>query len=349
MSQMISEVGGQDAEAVATAIPGRAIEGRSPWRLAFERLRHDRVAVGSAIVIVLIALMAVLAPLVAHLTGHGPNTQYRSIGVSPEGLPVGPGHHFLLGADELGRDILVRIFYGARISLLAGVVAASLATAAGVVIGLAAGYLGRVVDTILSRFMDAVLSLPYLVFAIALVSVVGPSLLVTIAVIAFFSFAAVGRIVRGQVLSIKEKEFVEAARALGAGDLRIMFVDILPNVLAPVIVYLTLLIPASIVFEATLSFLGLGVVPPTASWGDMLAGSLQYYQVAWWYVVFPGLALLATTLAFNLLGDSVRDAFDPRYNRLMSRRSVLTGTTPPPISDEYAVDPVVDLGQDPQP
>jgi peptide/nickel transport system permease protein len=148
--------------------------------------------------------------------------------------------------------------------------------------------------------------------------VVGPGLPVSIAVIAFFSFASVGRIVRGQVLSITQKEFIEAARSVGASDLRIMFVDILPNVLAPVIVYATLLIPASIVFEATLSFLGLGVVPPTASWGGMLSESIQYYQVAWWYVVFPGAALLITTLAFNLLGDSVRDAFDPRFTRTIA-------------------------------
>jgi len=255
--------------------------------------------------------MAICAPLVAAAVGHGPNTQYRTTGLSPEGIPVGPNHTFLLGTDELGRDVLVRIFYGARISLLAGVVASLLAVATGVVVGLIAGYFGRAVDTLLSRFMDVVLSLPYLVFAIALIAVVGPGLPVSIAVIAFFSFASVGRIVRGQVLSITQKEFIEAARSLGASDLRIMFVDILPNVLAPVIVYATLLIPASIVFEATLSFLGLGVVPPTASWGGMLSESIQYYQVAWWYVVFPGAALLITTLAFNLLGDSVRDAFDP--------------------------------------
>jgi peptide/nickel transport system permease protein len=186
-----------------------------------------------------------------------------------------------------------------------------------VVIGLAAGYFGRVVDTILARFMDAVLSLPYLIFAIALVSVVGNSdrLLVIIGVIAFFSFASVGRIVRGQVLSVKEKEFVEAAHALGSGDLRIMFVDILPNVLAQVIVYLTLLIPASIVFEATLSFLAIGIVPPTPSWGDMLSEALQYYQVAWWYLIFPGLALLATTLAFNLLGQGLQEIVDPKQRR----------------------------------
>ena len=258
------------------------------------------------------------APLVAAAVGHGPNTQYRTTGLSPEGIPVGPNHTFLLGTDELGRDVLVRIFYGARISLLAGVVASLSAVATGVVVGLVAGYFGRAVDTVLSRFMDVVLSLPYLVFAIALIAVVGPGLPVSIAVIAFFSFASVGRIVRGQVLSITQKEFIEAARSVGASDLRIMFVDILPNVLAPVIVYATLLIPASIVFEATLSFLGLGVVPPTASWGGMLSESIQYYQVAWWYVVFPGAALLITTLAFNLLGDSVRDGFDPRFTRTIA-------------------------------
>jgi ABC-type dipeptide/oligopeptide/nickel transport system permease subunit len=302
-----------DITVEAAPAGAKTIEGRSPWQLALARLRRDRVAVGSAVVIGLIVLMAICAPLVAAAVGHGPNTQYRTTGLSPEGIPVGPNHTFLLGTDELGRDVLVRIFYGARISLLAGVVASLLAVATGVVVGLIAGYFGRAVDTLLSRFMDVVLSLPYLVFAIALIAVVGPGLPVSIAVIAFFSFASVGRIVRGQVLSITQKEFIEAARSLGASDLRIMFVDILPNVLAPVIVYATLLIPASIVFEATLSFLGLGVVPPTASWGGMLSESIQYYQVAWWYVVFPGAALLITTLAFNLLGDSVRDAFDPRF------------------------------------
>jgi peptide/nickel transport system permease protein len=152
--------------------------------------------------------------------------------------------------------------------------------------------------------------LPYLILAIALISVTGPSIWISIGVIAFFSWATVGRVVRGQTLAIKEREFVEAARSLGAGGPRIMFGEILPNVVAPVIVYATLLVPAAIVFESTLSFLGLGIVPPTASWGNMLSDSLQYFEVAWWFVVFPGAALLATTLAFNLLGDSVRDAFE---------------------------------------
>ena len=159
------------------------------------------------------------------------------------------------------------------------------------------------------------LSFPFLLFAISLVSVTGPSLPVAIIAISAFSWAAVARIVRGQVLSLREREFVEAGRSLGAGDWRIMFVDVLPNVMAPIIVYTTLLIPTVIVVEATLSFLGLGVPPPTPTWGGMLNDAVNYYQVAWWFVVFPGAALVITTLAFNLLGDGVRDAFDPGAER----------------------------------
>jgi peptide/nickel transport system permease protein len=311
-----AEVGATDATLTEEA--SKVIQGRGPWRLAYERLRHDRVAIISGIVIMVIILVAIFAPVAAWITGHGPYTQYRTTGLSPEGTPVGPNGTFWWGTDELGRDVFVRVCNGARVSLVAGVLASGLAVVAGVIIGLLAGYFKGAADTVLARFMDAVLSLPYLILAIALISVYGPSLALTIIVIAFFSFASVGRIVRGQVLSITEKEYIEAARSLGSSDLRILFVDILPNVLAPVIVYLTLLIPAAIIFEASLSFLGLGVTPPTASWGAMLSSAVDWYQSAWWYVVFPGLALLVTTLAFNLLGDSVRDAFDPRYNRLFT-------------------------------
>jgi peptide/nickel transport system permease protein len=297
----------------------QAIEGRSPWRLAWARLRRDRVAIACAVVIVLIALLAICAPLISDLVGHGPNSQDLTHGLTPEGLPRPPSSTYLFGTDDLGRDVLVRVVYAARISLLAGVVASTVAVLVGVVVGLLAGYVGGMTDSVLSRTMDVILSFPFLLFGIALVSIVGPSLGVVIAVIAFFSWASVGRIVRGQTLSQKEKEYVEAARSLGASDLRIMFVDIFPNLMAPVLVYLTLLIPAAIVFEATLSFLALGVVPPTPTWGNMLAESLGFYQVAWWFVLFPAAALLITTLSFNLLGDSVRDAFDPRGERLFRR------------------------------
>jgi peptide/nickel transport system permease protein len=301
------------------AEPLEAIEGRSPWQLAWARLRRDRLAIACLIVIAIIVIVALAAPLVAYLTGHGPNEEFQTVGLTPDGLPRPPSRAFLFGTDDLGRDVLVRVVYGARISLLSGVLASSVAVALGVLVGLVGGYFGGIVDTILARLMDVVLSFPFLLFAIALVSITGPGLWVSIFVIAFFSWASVGRVVRGQTLSLREREYVEAARSLGAGDLRIMFVDILPNLVAQVIVYLTLLIPSAVVFEATLSFLGLGVVPPAATWGNMLSESLGYYRVAWWFVLFPGSALLLTTLAFNLLGDSVRDAFDPRGERLFRR------------------------------
>jgi len=301
----------QAARDIGGAGVAPAIEGRSPLRLAWARLRRDPVAVGSATVLVLLAAMALAAPAIAHAVGHGPDDQYHDVGLTTAGLPVGPSHRFLLGTDNLGRDILVRVAYGARISLLVGVAATLLATVAGVVVGLVAGYLGGVVDLVLARTMDVVLSFPYLLFAIALVSVFHPSLAISIFVIAFFSWAAMGRIVRGQTLSIREKEYIEAAWSVGSGTLRVMFVEVLPNLVAPVIVLATLLVPTAIVFEATLSFLGLGVAPPTPTWGGMLSDSLSFYRVAWWFPLFPGLALLATTLAFNLLGDSVRDALNP--------------------------------------
>ena len=307
-----------ESGAVPSTPEGKAIEGRSPWLLGWQRLRRDRVAMISLVVIALIILMAIFAPLVTALTGHPPNEQYRQIGLTPDGLPKGPTGQFLLGTDDLGRDILVRIAYGARVSLLVGVVSTGIAVTIGVVIGLAAGFFGGIVDTLLARLVDVALTMPFLLVAIALVSITGPSLTITILVIGFFSWASVARIVRGQVLSLREREFVEAARSLGASDPRIMFVDILPNVLAPVIVYTTLLIPVVIVTEAALTFLGLGLPPPTADWGGMISDGQQYYTTAWWFIMFPGVALLLTTLAFNLFGDGVRDAFDPRSDQLLN-------------------------------
>jgi peptide/nickel transport system permease protein len=308
----------------ATAVEGaseQAVEGRSQWQLTWRRLRSDKVAVASMIVILVMIALAILAPAIAALVHHPPNVAYPNTGENAVGNPVGPGTNgFWLGTDDTGRDLMVRIFYGARISLFVGISTTAIGTFAGVTVGLIAGYFGGIIDQILARFTDAVLAFPYVVLALALVVVFGPSLSVLIGVISFFAWAAIARIVRGQTLSLKEKEYIEAARSLGAGPFRIMFIDILPNLLAPVLVLATLYIPAAVVFEATLSFLGLGIQPPTASWGNILAEAQNFYQVAWWYTVFPALALLITTLAFNLLGDGIRDAMDPTTERLLAAR-----------------------------
>lgn len=300
----------------------KRIEGRTPLQLAWARLRKDKVSLLAAVTILVIVLVAIFASVLTDLLGHGPNEQFREEGLKPNGIANGPTGEFWLGNDNLGRDILARIIHGTRISLLVGVVATAFAVLVGTVVGTMAGYYGGKVDTFLSRTMDVFLSFPFLLFAISLVSVFQPSLRISIFVIAFFTWANVGRIVRGQVLSIREKEYIEAARSLGASDARIMRVDVLPNLVAPIIVYSTLLIPTAIVFEATLSFLGLGVIPPTPSWGNMIADAQSggYYAVAPWFLLFPSLALLITTLAFNLLGDGLRDALDPRAARVLARK-----------------------------
>jgi peptide/nickel transport system permease protein len=307
--------------AAVEGAPEQAVEGRSQWQLTWGRLRRDKVSVTAIIVIVIMVLLAIFAPAVAALVHHPVDNAYPNTGENAAGDPVGPlTNGFWLGTDDTGRDLMVRILYGARISLFVGIVTTLIATVAGVTVGLMAGYFGGFIDTILARFTDAVLAFPYVVLALALAVIFGPSLPVIIGVIAFFSWAGVSRIVRGQTLSIKEKEYIEAARSLGAGPFRIMFIDILPNLLAPVLVLATLYIPSAVVFEATLSYLGLGIQPPTASWGNILADAQLFYNSSWWYVVFPAAALLITTLAFNLLGDGIRDAMDPTTERLLAAR-----------------------------
>ncbi len=302
----------------------RSIEGRSPWRLAFERLRRDRLSLVALGVILLIVLVAIFAPLIAKGTGHGVYTQYPTTGLTPTGLPRAPSSAFPLGTDDLGRTLLVRIAYGARVSLLVGVLATLMTVTIGAALGLVAGYFGKLVDTLIARAVDVMLSIPFLLFAIALASVVsvtplhlgpltlGKGIPIVVLVIGIFSWATVARIVRGQVIAIRSREYIEAARALGASSWRIIVFDVLPNVLPTIIVYATLLIPVSIVAEAALSYLGVGIPPPTADWGSMIADAQSYYQQAWWFLTFPSLALLMTTLAFNILGDGVRDAIDPR-------------------------------------
>ena len=313
----ITEVAFQ-ANAIGDA-PVEAIEGRSQWQLTWRRLRSDWVAVMSIVVILLVIAAALAAPLVASLTKHGVDQAFPVTGTNSFGQPVGPGvHGFILGSDEIGRDLLVRILYGARISLFVGIVTTAVAAVLGVSVGLIAGYFGGWIDTVLARFIDAVLAFTLIVLALALAAALGRSLWIVMGIIAFFSWAGISRIVRGQTLSLKEKEYIEAARSLGAGPWRIMFIDILPNLIGPVLVLATLYIPTAVSFEATLSFLGIGIPPPAPSWGNILAEAQDHYQTAWWYVVFPAAALLITTLAFNLLGDGIRDAMDPRTARIFA-------------------------------
>ncbi|HEX3195882.1 MAG TPA: ABC transporter permease [Streptosporangiaceae bacterium] len=305
----MSETLVEEGEAPAS----KKIEGRSPWRLAYERLRHDRAAKIAFATILVIVLLAILAPVFAKILGHGPNQQFIDIGENANGGPVPPSGTFWLGTDNNGRDLFIRILYGARISLIVGVLATGISVALGVVLGLAAGYIGGFVDTVIARLIDVMLSIPFLILAISIAYISGPSLFLVIIIVGVLSFTYLARIVRGQVISIKSREFIEAARALGARPWRIMFVDLLPNVMAQVIVYATLLIPAAIVFEASLSFLGVGVPPPTADWGAMISDASGFFQYGyWWFLLFPSVALLTTTLAFNIFGDSVRDALDPR-------------------------------------
>ncbi|MFO1105996.1 MAG: ABC transporter permease [Amaricoccus sp.] len=287
---------------------------RGSAELTLRRLVRDPATLAALAFIVLLTVFALSAPLVAEWTGHGPNEQFRDTAMSPMGLPVGPNRDFLLGADQLGRDVLVRLAYGARISLAVGVLAALAAATIGLTLGMVAGYFGGWIDTVIGRLMDLVMSVPFLLCALALVSVFGPSLPLSIGVIVFFSWTTMGRVVRAESASIARREFIQASRSLGASPGSILLRDVLPNLTVPIIVYTTMMIPSSIVFEATLSFLGLGIVPPTASWGGMLAdaGANSIYLVAWWLVLFPGLALLFSTLAFNILGDGLRDALDPR-------------------------------------
>jgi peptide/nickel transport system permease protein len=312
---------GEILEPPQTAAP--AIVARSPWRLFWDRFRADRVARMGLIFLTVLVLLAVFAPLVVKIAGApGPNVRDREA-LDVFGLPTGPSSEHWFGVDELGRDVFSRTIYGAQVSLIVAFSATLLAAALGIVLGLVAGYLGGWVDMILSRAIDVMLAIPYLLLATGLAAscslgdgcfggALKPGIGVVIFVIAATSWMLIARIVRGQTLSLREKEFVEAARSLGASDRRIVFRHILPNLAAPIIVYASVLMPLVILYEAALSFLGVGVQPPRASWGQMIADALDIFSDAWWYMLFPGLALLLTVLAFNLVGDALHDAMHPR-------------------------------------
>ena len=315
-----------DASASPAAGPGAArIEGRSLGQIAWRRLRRDKVAMAGGIVIVLLVLIAIIGPYLV----QNPNV-YNSNLIDPTfSRPIGPwggislAHPF--GVEPVtGRDMLSRIVVGSRYSLLIGFLATVLAVVIGVFFGVIAGYFGGWIDAVIARAMDVFLAFPLLVFAIALIGVIPNSawglsgntlrVFLLVFIIGFFAWPYMGRIVRGQVISLREREFIDAARSIGAGSPYILFRELLPNLVAPILVYSTLLIPTNILFEAALDYLGVGLIPPTPSWGQMLSNAVTggFYYIDPMYMVIPGVAIFITVMAFNLFGDGLRDALDPR-------------------------------------
>jgi peptide/nickel transport system permease protein len=322
---------------------GVQIKARGYWEQVWRRFRRDRVAIVGGVFIVFLVFAAFAGgPIAAHVLGHGPDDIFPGGIDQTTLLPVGPltqvseapyagavgdfGHTlFILGADGLtGRDEFIRILYGAQVSLEVAGLATLLGMLIGVSMGAIAGYFGGWIDTLVSRMTEIVMAFPLLLFAIALASTLGPRLdgvtlgflgrgvFSLVLVIGLFTWYYPARIIRAQVLSLREKEFIEAARMTGASDARIIRSHLLPHLVAPIIVYSTLVFAQNILFEAGLSFLGVGIKVPTASWGNLLATAPQFYTTQPWLMLWPGLAVLLTTLAFNLLGDGLRDAFDPR-------------------------------------
>jgi peptide/nickel transport system permease protein len=304
-----------------------AIAARSPWQLFSRRFREDKVAMASLVFLGLLVLVAIFAPLVVKIFG-APGPDARDTGALDPlfATPTGPSSAHLFGVDQIGRDVFSRTLYGARVSLIVAFAATGLATIAGIIAGLLAGYFRGWVDTLVSRSVDVLLAIPYLLLATGLAAactlggsgclggLIKPGVGVVIFVIAFTSWTYMARIIRGQTLSLREKEFVEAARSVGASNTRIIFQEILPNLVAPIVVYASILIPQVILYEAALSFLGVGVVD-RPSWGQMISDATPIFSDAWWYMLFPGLALLFTVLAFNLVGDALQDALNPRSKR----------------------------------
>ncbi len=313
-------------EAVLAGAAGR-IEGRSLGQIAWMRLKRDKVAIAAGIAIIVLIALALLAPLITKALGSSPydfnNNLIDPVLSKPKGSFGGISADHPLGIEPVnGRDVLARVLYGARISLLIAFLATLLSVTLGVLLGVFAGYKGGWGDTVISRTMDVFLAFPLLLFAIALAGVIpseafglsgnGLRIAVLVFIIGFFSWPYMGRIIRGQTLSLREREFIDAARSMGARTPYVLFRELLPNLVAPILVYSTLLIPTNILFEAALSFLGVGINPPTPSWGGMLNQAIDFYRVDPMFMIVPGAAIFLTVMAFNLLGDGLRDALDPR-------------------------------------
>ena len=324
-SDVLSE-GGVQTVVVEGVVGERTIAARSPMQLFWRRLRRDKVSMVALAFIVLLIGIAIFAPVIVKVAGvPGPRVQ-SSESLDLFGTPTGPSSAHPFGVDRVGRDVFARTIYGSRVSLQVALIATGIAVLIGVTVGLIAGYYRGWVDTVLSRLTDVVLAFPILLLGLGLAAacsgakgcfggLIQPGLPVVIFVITLTTWPYMARIVRGQVLSLREREFVEASRSLGAPDRRIIFKEILPNLVAPIIVYATVLIPQNILYEAALSFLGVGVDPAKPSWGAMISDAISIFQDAWWFMTFPGLALLITVLAFNIVGDGLQDALNPRTSK----------------------------------
>ena len=283
----------------------KRLHGDSQWSIAARHFRKNRLAMGGLVVMILLYVITLLTPLIAPFDpaeqGNIVLTRY-----------LAPSGEHLMGTDKFGRDIFSRVLYGARISLTIGFIAVAISITLGTLFGALAGYFGGIVDGILMRFTDMMLSFPRLVLLIVVIALFDTNIYLVVVVLGLTGWMGTARLVRGEVLSLREREFIQAARALGMGDGRIIFRHIIPNTMAPVIVSATLGIGQTILTEASLSFLGLGVQPPTPSWGNMVADGRDALITAWWIATFPGIAIVLTVVAFNLLGDGLRDALDPR-------------------------------------
>ena len=304
---------------MAVSIPSTPVEIHQDWDVpeqiglwtdVWRRFRRNRLAVGGAVIVVILVLDAVLAGLLVQLgLVQDPIRQHVELSLA------GPSAQHLLGTDYLGRDTLSRLMFGARISLTIGILVQGIYVVIGGTIGLVAGYAGGRVDNLLMRFTDIWFAFPDLLFVLVLVSVFSPSLLSIFVAIGIVNWVGLARLVRGQVLSIKEKEFVESARAVGSSHFKIVLRHLVPNALGPVLVTLTFGIPAAIFLEAALSYIGVGIQPPTPSWGVMIQDGYQSIYASPWQVAFPGIAIAITMLSFTFIGDGLRDALDPRMRR----------------------------------
>lgn len=283
-----------------------------PWRELWNYFSQNRGAVAGLVIVCGLVVLALFADLIAP---HSAIEQYRDATLIPPAWQDGGNSRFLLGTDPVGRDVLSRLIHGSRLSLLIGLVSVSLSLGFGIVLGLLAGFFRGIIEITIMRLMDIMLALPSLLLAVAVVAILGPGLINAMYAISIVLLPHYARLTRAAVIGEMNKDYVNASRIAGAGTLRLMFNCVLPNCAAPLIVQATLGFSAAILDAAALGFLGLGAQPPTPEWGSMLASALEFIQSAWWVVTFPGLAILVSVLAFNLMGDGLRDALDPKLKQ----------------------------------